>query len=242
VIFYFAVAIAAILAGGIASIAGFGIGSILTPLIAMQCGMKTAVATVSIPHVIATAVRFWKLRAHVDRAIFFRFGLINAAGALIGAVIHAYVTNPGLSAVLGVLLVFVGLVGVLGYADHLRFGPKGSWIAGAVSGGFGGLVGNQGGIRSAAMLGLGVQGPAFVATATAIGLAVDAVRIPVYLATEWRRMAATWPVVLTAVCGVLIGTLIGESVLRRIPEKLFRRVVSAILLIIGILLLVFRTG
>jgi hypothetical protein len=35
-----------------------------------------------------------------------------------------------------------------------------------IGSGFGGLVGNQGGIRSAAMLGLGVQGPAFVATAT----------------------------------------------------------------------------
>ncbi|MGI8960575.1 MAG: TSUP family transporter [Bryobacteraceae bacterium] len=239
-IFYFAVAIAAIAAGGIASIAGFGIGSILTPLVAMQYGMKTAVAAVSIPHVIATVVRFWKLRAHVNRTIFLQFGLMNAAGALIGAVIHFYVTNPVLGVVLGVLLVFVGLMGVLGYTENLRFGRKGSWIAGAVSGGFGGLVGNQGGIRSAAMLGLGVKGPAFVATATAIGLAVDAVRIPVYLASEWRRMVATWPVVLAAVLGVLVGTLIGERVLRWIPEKLFRKVVSAILLVIGILLLVFQ--
>jgi uncharacterized protein len=240
VIFYVAVAIAAIMAGGIASIAGFGIGSILTPLVAMQYGMKAAVATVSIPHVIATLVRFWRLRAHVDRAVFLRFGLMNAAGALIGAVIHVYVTNPVLSVVLGVLLIFVGSVGVLGYAENFRFGRKGSWIAGAVSGGFGGLVGNQGGIRSAAMLGLGIEGPAFVATATAIGLAVDAVRIPVYLVTEWRRMVATWPVILVAVLGVVIGTLIGECVLRRIPEKLFRTVVSAILLVIGILLLLIR--
>jgi uncharacterized protein len=241
-IFYFAVAIAAILAGGIASIAGFGIGSILTPLLAAQHGMKTAVAAISIPHVIATVVRFWRLRAYVDRAVFLRFGLINAAGALMGAVIHVYVTNPVLTVVLGVLLLFVGLMGVLGYTQNLRFGRKGSWIAGAVSGGFGGLVGNQGGIRSAAMLGLGVEGTAFVATATAIGLAVDAVRIPVYFVTEWRRMVATWPVVLAAVVGVLIGTFTGERVLRRIPEKLFRKVVSALLLAIGIFLLLVRTG
>ena len=54
----------------------------------------------------------------------------------------------------------------------MRFGGRTAWLAGALSGAFGGLVGNQGGIRSAAMLGLGVQGPAFVATATAIGIAV----------------------------------------------------------------------
>src|SRR5437899_12396609 len=57
-------------------------------------------------------------------------------------------------------------------------------IAGGVSGGFGGLVGNQGGIRSAAMLGLNVPRDAFVATATAIALMVDVARVPVYVFTE----------------------------------------------------------
>src|SRR5437016_12566677 len=92
--FELAVAVAALLAGGIASIAGFGIGSILTPLIASQYGMKTAVAAVSIPHVIATLLRFWRLRAHVDWRLFSGFGLMNAAGALVGALIHTRVTSP----------------------------------------------------------------------------------------------------------------------------------------------------
>lgn len=37
--------------------------------------------------------------------------------------------------------------------------------------------------------------------------------------------------------GVVFGTVIGERVLRRILEKFFRRVVSGILLSIGVLLL-----
>jgi uncharacterized membrane protein YfcA len=239
--FELAVAVAALLAGGIASIAGFGIGSILTPLVAAQYGMKTAVAAVSIPHVIATFIRFWRLRVHVDRSVLFGFGLMNAAGALVGAVIHVYLGSPVLTVVLGALLVFAGIVGVLGYGEHWRLGRKPSWVAGAVSGGFGGLVGNQGGIRSAAMLGLGLTGPAFVATATAIALAVDAVRMPVYFATEAAPIASVWPVIGVCVIGVVAGTLAGERVLRRIPESLFRKVVSAILLIFGMLLLIERT-
>jgi uncharacterized membrane protein YfcA len=35
-----------------------------------------------------------------------------------------------------------------------------------------------------------------------------------------------------------LGTVAGERVLRRIPEKGFRRVVSAILLVVGVYLLV----
>ena len=155
----------------------------------------------------------------------------------------SYLRNsPVLGAVLGLLLVFAGIIGLTGYADRARLGREAAWIAGAFSGAFGGLVGNQGGIRSAAMLGLGVQGTAFVATATAIGLAVDAVRMPIYFATEFRQILTAWPVVVTGLIGVIIGTLAGESVLKRIPEKQFKRVVSGILLVLGIFLLAHSGG
>jgi uncharacterized protein len=202
-----AVAVVGALAAGIASIAGFGIGSLLTPLLASQYGMKTAVAAVSVPHLIATALRFWKLRHDVDRRVLLGFGVMNAVGSLIGAIIHVWVNNPILSIVLGILLLFAGLMGVLGHADRLRFGKTMAWVAGGFSGAFGGLVGNQGGIRSAAMLGLGVEGPAFVATATAIGIAVDVVRMPVYLATEASQMVKAWPAMTIGVVGVIVGTL-----------------------------------
>jgi uncharacterized protein len=52
------VAVVAALAGGIASIAGFGIGSLPTPLVTSQYGMKTAVGAVAISHLIATILRF----------------------------------------------------------------------------------------------------------------------------------------------------------------------------------------
>src|SRR5437868_6042547 len=102
--------------------------------------MKTAVGAVAIPHFIATLVRFWKLRSGVDRRVFLGFGLMNAAGSLAGALIHVWVDNPILSIVLGVLLVFAGLIGVLGYADRIRFDRRTAWVAGFSSGAFGGLV------------------------------------------------------------------------------------------------------
>ena len=143
-----------------------------------------------------------------------------------------------MSGVLGILLVYAGAIGLLGYADKMRFGKTSAWIAGALSGAFGGLVGNQGGIRSAAMLGLGVQGPAFVATATAIGLAVDAVRMPVYFMTESTEIHRAWPPMVAAIVGVVVGTLAGERVLRKIPEGAFRRIVAGILVSIGVYILV----
>jgi uncharacterized membrane protein YfcA len=150
VAFNIVVALVAALASGIASIAGFGIGSLLPPLVASQYGMKTAVGVVAIPYFITTVLRFWRLMSEVHRRIFFGFGLMNATGSLAGALIHVWVNNPILTIVLGILLVFAGIIGVLGYADGMRFSRETAWITGVLSGAFGGLVGNEGGIRSAA--------------------------------------------------------------------------------------------
>ena len=76
------VATAALVAGAIASVVGFGIGGVLTPLLSLQLGTRLAVAAVSIPHLIATIARFWMLRNQVDRKVLVNFGILSAAGGL----------------------------------------------------------------------------------------------------------------------------------------------------------------
>src|SRR3982074_1013478 len=92
-------------AGAVASVAGFGIGSMLTPMLALHVGTKTAVAAVSVPHFIGTAIRFFRLRMSVDRAVLWRFGLPSAGGGLTGALLHAWASSPALALVFGALLV-----------------------------------------------------------------------------------------------------------------------------------------
>jgi hypothetical protein len=102
-----------------------------------------------------------------------------------------------------------------------------------VSGALGGLVGNQGGIRSAALLGFDVPKESFVATATAVALFVDVARLPVYLATQGRAIAAIWPLVLAATVGGVIGTAMGTRVLGKLPERASRRVLAVLLILLG---------
>jgi uncharacterized protein len=230
-------AAAAVIAGAIASIAGFGIGSILTPLLALRAGTKLAVAAVSIPHLIATAVRFVRIGKHVDKRVFVSFGITSAAGGLLGALLHARFSSTVLSYLLGALLVFAGIMGITGLSKRMRFEGAAAWIGGALSGAFGGLVGNQGGIRSAAMLGMRVSKESFVATATAIALVVDLARMPVYAVMQGRQVLEIWPVLLLTIIGVVLGTLAGERMLKRIPEPLFRRMVSLIIFALGVSLI-----
>jgi uncharacterized membrane protein YfcA len=236
-IFDLALLVLGILGGAIAAVSGFGIGSVLTPLFAAQVGTKTAVAAVSIPHLLGTAARFYTLRRHIDRRVLLSFGLMSAAGGLTGALLNTRANNPVLTGVFAALLIFAGITGLTGLSAKMRFGSKTAWAAGALSGFFGGLVGNQGGIRSAALLGFEISPQQFVGTATAIGLIVDAARIPVYLSADYEQVRVLWLWVLLASIGVLIGTWIGLTVLRRVPEAHFRRAVSALVLILGVYML-----
>lgn len=231
-----------IIAGAVASVVGFGIGSLLTPALALQAGTKLAVAAVAIPHMAGTALRFWTLRAHVNRNVLLHFGIASAMGGLAGALLHAWVAGPLLTAIFGGLLIFAGLTGVTGVIDRLRLSRGAGLAAGALSGLLGGMVGNQGGIRSAALLSSGLPRDQFIATATAIGLLVDAARLPVYLWTEGRRMLEIWPTIAWLTVAVILGTLAGQQLLSYLPERAFRRAVSGVVLLLGIYTLARAIG
>jgi uncharacterized protein len=228
----------AVIAGGIAAVTGFGIGSLLTPALALQVDTKLAVAAVSIPHVVGTALRFWLVQGRVDRRVLWNFGLTSAAGGLIGAALNTWASNRWLSIVFGVLLLFAAASEVSGLARRMRFRGWVAWLAGGLSGLLGGLVGNQGGIRSAALLGFDLSKHTFVATATAIGLFVDGARLPVYIVTQHEQLLGLWRWIAVATLGVIGGTVLGSQTLRRIPEVWFRRVLALVLAVLGAAMLI----
>lgn len=225
-------------AGMTASVAGFGIGSFLIPLVSVRTGTKVAIALVSVPHFFGTSVRFWLLKSKVNRKILSRFGLLSAAGGLTGALLHSFFVSGLLQIIFAIMLILAGIVGVLQVSKRLRFGKKGAAIAGLASGFFGGLVGEQGGIRSVALLNFDVEKEAFIATTTATGLIVDAVRMPVYFLTLFSQVSQFLFIIILSSAAVITGTLAGNVVLKRIPEESFKRIVSLLILILGIFLLI----
>ena len=100
-----ALVVASAVAGGVvASVTGFGIGSLLTPALAWQMDTRIAVAAVSIPHFIGTAFRFWLLGGGVDRRVLWSFGVMSAVGGLSGALLQEWASTPALMVLFGALL------------------------------------------------------------------------------------------------------------------------------------------
>jgi len=236
-IFLVIVFVAGILSGVTAAIAGFGIGSLMTPLFAAQLGVSLAVAAVSIPHAIATAVRCWRLRRAISWPIVRTFGVLSAAGGLLGALLYTRVGSRALEITLGILLVATAIAALSDWTR--RWKPRGivAQTLGFLSGLFGGMAGNQGGLRAAALLTFSLTPAAFVATSTAVGLAIDAARMPIYV---WRAGPALLTVLKpigVATAGVLIGTLWGERLLFGLSADTFRRVVGILIGVLGLWLI-----
>ncbi len=235
--FLVALTVVAVLSGATAAVVGFGIGSLLTPLLAVRVGMPAAIAAIALPHAAATALRFWRLRGATDWAVVRRFGLLSAAGGLAGALLYARLGGRELTLALAGLLILTGVTGLTGVLARWN-SSRAAGVLGAISGFFGGLAGNQGGLRSAALMTFRLAPTAFVATATATALLVDAARTPVYLWRAGPQLLGLWLPITFATAGVLGGTLVGERVLLGMTAERFRRVVSVAILALGALLLV----
>ncbi|HEU4997176.1 MAG TPA: sulfite exporter TauE/SafE family protein [Gemmatimonadaceae bacterium] len=229
--------IAGVLSGATATVSGFGIGSVLTPILASRYGTPLAIAAISIPHAIATAMRCWRLRRSISWPVIRSFGVLSALGGLTGALLYTRVGSRALTVTLGALLIATAIAALSDWMTRLR--PRGPVAQGLgfVSGLFGGIAGNQGGLRSAALLAFALSPAAFVATATATGLAVDAARMPIYLWRAGRALTALATPIGVATAGVLVGTLVGERILLGLSPERFRRVIGALIGVLGLWLL-----
>ncbi len=199
-----------LVAGGIAAVVGFGIGSFLTPVLALRTGFGVAVAAVGIAHFFGSALRFWLLRHDIDRRTLITFGTLSAVGGLLGALLQSGAAGTALAIVFGGLMVLAGVSDLLRWNERIVVKGAWIWVLGTVSGFFGGLVGNQGGLRAVGLLGVDLKKTAFVATATAVALIVDVFRLPVYVTTHYHELTGLKLEIVAMALGVLIGTTFFE--------------------------------
>ena len=207
-------------------------------MLALQVDTRLAVAAVSIPHLIGTSLRFALMHGGVDRRVLWSFGITSAAGGLAGALLYGAASSRWLTLLFGVLLLFAAVSEITGLARRMRFRGWVAWVAGALSGMLGGLVGNQGGIRSAALIGFDLRKELFVGTATAIALFVDGARVPIYLYAQHDELRAHLPWIVLAIAGVVAGTIIGSRTLGRIADIWFHRLLALTLAVLGVAMLV----
>ena len=227
-----------VLSGATAALVGFGIGSLMTPLLLARFSAPVAIGLVAIPHLVATAVRFVRLRAAIDRRVLWRFGLPSAAGGVAGGLLNGVLRSDALVSLLAILLILTGIANLTNGFGRWQPRPLLASGVGLLSGFFGGLVGNQGGLRAAGLSAFNLEPRAFLATGTAVALLIDIARTPFYLARAGDVLLELWIPTGVATAGCLIGTVAGERFFLRLSRDQYRRVIGIAVLILGVWLLV----
>lgn len=222
------------LAACLALFSGFGVGTILTPVFIFFFDVKIAIFFVAIIHLLNNLFKLFLFRGHIDVTILKRFGLAALVGSLAGAFGQIYMLNIALKYLIGVMLIFLGVQEFIPAKFQLRFPKSIDPIGGFLSGLLGGLVGNQGAIRSAFLLNYEISKESFIATGVVLACIIDLIRIPIYWFSYAHTNIISWSALIPLIVFSFLGTLAGKKLLKYFSVSQFRKFVAGLVTMIGI--------
>lgn len=248
------IALAAFLASGLTLFSGFGLGTILMPVLAVFMPVEVAIAATAVVHMANNLFKLWLVGGQADRQVVLRFAAPAALAAVVGAVLLVRLadlpvilryaafggerTVEALPFAIGILIAVFALLELSPAFARLSFPRRYLPLGGLLSGFFGGLSGNQGAFRSAFLIKAGLTKEAFIATGVVAAVIVDATRLGVYgLSYATRSFAAlpaeVWPVVGVATVSAFLGAFAGARLLRKVTLRAVQLVVAVAMMVIG---------
>lgn len=216
---------------------GFGVGTIMAPVMALYFDVKVAVFLAAIVHFFNNASRLYMYRDQVNWQVIKRFGVISIAGAFIGSYAQIFIDSQWLKSGFGLFLAVYSLSQLIPSGFALRIPERLDPLGGFLSGLLGGLMGNQGAIRSLYLLNYELEKKEFIASAALIAVAIDSTRIPVYIYTMHNYLIDNAVLMSVVVLTSIAGTALGGKLLPQISAELFKKVILSALLILGTLML-----
>tara|TARA_B100001142_G_scaffold41169_1_gene36761 strand:- start:20632 stop:21363 length:732 start_codon:yes stop_codon:yes gene_type:complete len=231
------VAIGAFVAAALTVPAGFGLSTILTPLVLVLMPPHEAVAVVAIVHGAHNAGKLALLWENVDFTAFKRYGIWLVVGSIIGAVLQSQVPQRPLLGILGLALMILPILTISERWTGYRIPEANDRFGGFGSGFMGGLSGHQGALRAMFLSKRIPDKMSYAATASILALCVDLSRIPVYLAYRSSEIYSQLSLILVLVVSALIGARVGKRWLKSLNSELIRNGVMTGIMLSGALYL-----
>ncbi|TNE29907.1 MAG: sulfite exporter TauE/SafE family protein [Alphaproteobacteria bacterium] len=232
---------------------GFGLGTILMPVVAVFFPVTTAVAMTAFVHLLNSLFKLTTLWKYIDWRVTARFGIPAMIATIPGAwllakladlpEIHSY-TAFGTTAIItpvklavGLLLIFFATLEWLPVLKKINLSARTLPLGGILSGFFGGLSGHQGAFRSAFLIRAGLDKDRFVASNAAIAAVVDITRLAVYGLNITLIMAQVdMRLLAAATIAAFAGVLAGKAGLKKVTISFVQKLVAATLYLLGALL------
>jgi uncharacterized membrane protein YfcA len=215
--------------------AGFGLATMITPVVFLWLEPHEAVAVVGIVHGSHNAWKLKVLRSSVDYSAVRRYGWAMVVGALIGAALNTAVEADPLLLIVGIALVLLPLLSISEKWTDYRLPETEDRIGGFGSGFFGGLTGHQGALRAMFLQKRLPDKSEYAATAAVLALVVDVTRVPMYVALEgWQILDAGW-LILGLVLAAVLGVQLGKRWLKKWKSDTIRNGILVAIVASGVL-------
>ena len=203
------VVLAAFFAAALTVPAGFGLSTMLTPVVLLILDPHEAVAVVAIVHGAHNLAKYLNLKEHVDFDAIKHYGIFLVIGAIIGAVLQNQVEQKPLLILIGIFLIILPILTLSEKWTGYKIPEANDRIGGFGSGFMGGLSGHQGALRAMFLSRRLTEKMSFAATASVLALFVDLTRIPIYIYYRpeeiMEHLQLTGLLVIAALFGVRVG-------------------------------------
>jgi uncharacterized membrane protein YfcA len=141
--------------------------------------------------------------------------------------------------VIGILIVFFAVLGMLPPFRRLAFDRKYLPLGGVISGFFGGLSGLQGAMRSAFLIKAGLDKESFIGTSAVSAVVVDVARLIVYGLSFYTTKFAgisyqIRDLVLAATLAAFVGAFIGARLMKKVTLCTVQIIVGILLIVVGL--------
>jgi uncharacterized membrane protein YfcA len=230
---------------------GFGLGTILTPVMMIFFPVEVAIALTGVVHFSNNIFKLFLVGRQADRRVLLRFGVPAVLAALCGSwllvnmptdtILFSYTAFGRLFEVellkfiIAILLMIFASIDLIPYFSRLQFAENKLPLGGVLSGFFGGLSGNQGALRSAFLIKAGLSKEAFIGTTVVVSSFVDFTRLGVY-ATRLNQniLSQNWVLLVSATLAAIAGAYIGNIMLKKVTLRALQVFIALLLILLSL--------
>ncbi len=229
-----------IVASSVGTMTGFGTSTIMVPvMLSLEYPLAETLLFVGIIHWFGNLWKLILFKRGFRWKLILSFGIPGIAATYLGASLVFDISSALLSRILGAFL--IGYVVYLFVKGTFRIKPSlfTGACGGALSGFFAGLFGIGGAVRGMFLTVFDLPKEVYITTAGAIALIIDTTRLTTYLreGTQLEQLLLSGLIVF--IPASFLGARSAKSVVNKIPQEHFRRVIAAFLFLIGIKLILF---
>lgn len=244
------ISLVAFLAAILTFFSGFGLGTILTPIMMIYFPVEIAVAFTGIVHFSNNIFKLFIVGNKANKEVLVKFGLPAIFAAFIGSyflfnmnteyIIYSYNLLGQIKSIslvkfiVSLLLIVFASFDLIPFFKKLEFGKKSLPIGGLLSGFFGGLSGNQGALRSSFLIKLSLDKETFIATTVVISTMVDFTRLGVYSSNLLQINLEDYLTLgVSSILAATLGAFIGNKLLKKIALDYIRILVATLVLLLA---------